>query len=80
MLRSEFQRAFDLAKSEADFTLVDTTSLFGYGLPDFQPVVATIEAVAATLRWQALQLNGHWDEEALNECWKLFRYRVTLLG
>jgi len=79
MTTAQFQAAFDIAKSDRDLTAVDDSVMYGYGLPDFKPVVATIEAVARTIRWQCQYLTGGWDSEALNECRNLFRHRVTIL-
>lgn len=67
MTLAQFQKAFAIANSNVDLSNVDDSILFGYGLPTFKPVHTTLEAVAKTIRWQALQFNGQWNAEALNE-------------
>jgi hypothetical protein len=78
MTKHEFNRVFELANTNTDFSKVDTEVLFGCGLPDFQPVTCTIQCAAAFIRWQALQLNGEWDSVALNECRQIFRNKVRI--
>ena len=80
MNAAEYKRAFDVAKSDVDLSHVDDTILDGYGLPGFGPVVATVEQVAKTMRWQARYLNGGWDGEQLTEIREFFRKRVTVVG
>lgn len=80
MNKAEFKRAYEIATSERDLQDVDDSMLFGFGLPDFQPVVATIEAAAKTIRWQSVQLNGGIDQEALNECQNHFRRKVMIVN
>ena len=38
------------------------------------------EAVAKTIRWQALMMNGEWDAEALNEVAEAGRKNFLVLG
>lgn len=85
MNQADFKRAFALADSTADLSHVDDSILHGCALSDFQPVSATIEVVAAFLRWQALHImykegGSRWDQEELNNLRNLFRYKVTLLN
>lgn len=66
MTKDELSRAVELAKTKAE--LPQDLSIFdGFGLPDFQPVHTTIDAVAALIRWQCQCLYGGFDLEALNE-------------
>lgn len=74
MKKAEFQRAVEIAKSQEEIT-EDDSHLYGCALPGFQPVFTSLKALAKLLRWQCLQLNGQWDEQALNEMWKIARYR-----
>jgi len=39
----------------------------------------TTEQAAAFLRWQALQINGEWDAEALREALDLLRRKADLI-
>jgi hypothetical protein len=81
MTLQQFQAAFAIAKDfKRDLSDVDNSILFGYGLPHFTPVHTTLEAVAKTIRWQALQMNGEWDSEALNEVASLGRKNFLILG
>lgn len=67
MNKKEFNQAVNLAKTPIGF---DDTELFdGFGLPDFKPVCCTLKAMASLIKWQALQFNGQFDQEALNEIW-----------
>lgn len=78
MNKAEFNRAYAIATSSRDLSDVNDDLLFGFGLPDFQPVATTVEAAAKTIRWQCVQLNGGIDTVALNECRQLFRQRVQI--
>jgi hypothetical protein len=48
-------------------------------LPDFQPVHTTIDAVAALIRWQALQFNGQWDATELDNMAWIAKRKFTLI-
>jgi hypothetical protein len=80
MTKDQFSQAFFLAKSDRHFA-EDPTALFnGFGLPGFQPVTVTIEAVAALIRWQAFEIFGGIDHEALNEVAKAGRRKFLIAG
>lgn len=77
----QFQQAFAIAKDfNRDLSSVDDSILYGFGLASFKPVHTTLEAVAKTIRWQALQFNGQWNAEALNEVAELGRKNFLILG
>ena len=76
----QFQKAFAIANSNVDLSNVDDSILFGYGLPAFKPVHTTLKAVAKTIRWQAMQFNGQWNAEALNEVAELGRKNFLILN
>ena len=81
MTLQQFQAAFAIAKDfDRDLSKVDDSILYGYGLATFKPVHTTLEAVAKTIRWQALQMNGEWDAEALNEVAEAGRNNFLVLG
>ena len=81
MTTKEFQVSFAIANDSAiDLTDVDNTNHFGFGLRDFAPVHTTLRAVAKTIRWQALQLNGEWEAAALDEVAKLGKKKFIILG
>jgi hypothetical protein len=81
MTLNQFQQAFAIAKDfNRDLTNVDDAMLYGFGLSSFKPVYTTLEAVAKIIRWQALQFNGEWNGEALNEVVELGRKNFLVLG
>jgi hypothetical protein len=79
MTNAEFKNAFEIANSNADLSGIDTEILFGYGLPEFAPVAATVETVAAVIRWECLMLNGEFDSLALDNLHRIFRRKVTVI-
>lgn len=79
MTNAEFKNAAEIAKSNADLTGIDTQVLFGYGLAGFAPVAATIEAIAAVIRWDCLMLNGEFDSIALDNLHSIFRRKVMVV-
>lgn len=81
MTLQQFQSAFAIAKDfDRDLSNVDDSIHYGFGLNSFKPVHTTLEAVAKTIRLQALQFNGEWDAEALNEVAELGRRNFMVLG
>jgi len=80
MTLTQFQEAFTIAKSTKSLTDVDDSNLYGFGLDDFKPVHTTIDAVAKTIRWQALQFDGNWNAELLDEVAKCGRRNFIVLG
>ena len=81
MTKNEFASAFKIAKDfSIDLTNVDNSHIFGYGLPHFVPVHCTLEQVAKEIRWSALQFDGQWNGDALNEVANLGRRNFIVLG
>jgi hypothetical protein len=85
MLASEFEIAWQLARSEADLAnwVGYDDVLFGYGLSNFEPVEVPIQAVARMLRWQCINLDGSIDPEAFAQERQAFVYprrKVTVTG
>jgi hypothetical protein len=83
MTHSQFNKVFRLA-SEQDFIAVtprEMTPLEGCALPGFNYKVAVTREVAASfLRWHALQLDGKWHLEKVEEMRKIFKRKVLLIG
>lgn len=79
MTRREFSQALTMAKSSQDLSVVDDSVLYGCGLPDFQPVVCTLEMVAKLLRWQCIMFNGEVDSQELENCSKICARKVFLV-
>lgn len=50
-------------QTQEDLSKEDTTELDGLYLPGFYTKYVTARQVASALRWQALMLNGEWDQE-----------------
>lgn len=78
MNSNEFKAAFAIAASSKDLTDVSIDHLFGYGRKCFQPTATTLDAVAAVMRWQALFLNGQWDQAELNEIREIGRKKFII--
>lgn len=66
MNTKEFREALKVAKSNKDLSNISIDHLFGYGLKNFQSTSTSIDAVAAVMRWQALAMDGSWDEGEVN--------------
>jgi hypothetical protein len=79
MTKDELVTALEIAKSPISLENVDDSLLFGYGLRDFNPVHVTIEAVAKTIRWDCIMLNGEVDAEALDNLCKNLRRKITVI-
>lgn len=77
MNRQEFNRAFTIAQGPQS---LPEGPFNGFGLPDFQPVHVTLRQVAELMRWQALQFNGEWNAEALQEIAKHGRQKFIIIG
>ena len=80
MKASQFAQAASLAKSEADFSAIDDSAMYGCALSEFAfPVFVTIEQVAKFIRYQALQLDGKFDAEELASLAGIFRRKFMLI-
>ena len=60
--------------------LVDTSIFDGFGLYGFQPIVCTLEQLAALIRWQCFCMNGSIDSHNLNEIMTCGRHKFTVIG
>ncbi len=78
MTKQEVRMAMRLALSGQDLSAHDTEPLFGCALPDFKPVVVSMETVARFLRCQVVMLNGQVDENELNDLAPILRSKVML--
>lgn len=68
MTKAEFKQVFEIANNfSIDLNDVDSDNIHGYALPDFQPINVTAKAVAKALRHHALQFDGNWSAEGLDE-------------
>jgi len=80
MKTTELDNALALARSDAPLNLDDISIFDGFGLPDFRPIVCTVEALAILVRWQCIQFDGSVDAEALDEIATCGRRRFTVVG
>lgn len=67
MNKKEFNQAVNLANTDIGFDGIDLFD--GFALREFRPVCCTLRSMASLIKWQALQFNGQFDQEALNEIW-----------
>ncbi len=67
MTKDQFDSAVKMIRDGKDVQGADDTPLWGCLLPDFKPATVTLEGAARFIAWHALQLNGQFDGEALNE-------------
>lgn len=80
MTRDQLSEAVALARSGAALNLDDLSLFDGFGLPDFAPVVCTVEALAVLVRWQCIRFDGSIDLGALNEIADCGRRRFHVVG
>lgn len=79
----DFKRVFNEANNDGidwELEYYKIGILTGCGLSDFKPVHVTLRTAAAHVRYQCMQMNGEWNEEAVNDCRDIFRKKVSLLN
>ena len=80
MTLAQFQTACKAAQNPTlDLSATDSSMLHGFGLPQFKPIHTSLAAVAKVIRWQALQFDGQWDHEALNEIATIGRKKFLIV-
>lgn len=81
MLKSEFNKAFAMAKDRSiELLHVDNKILHGCALPDFEyPVHCTTEQLAALIRWDCQGFDSGWDSEQLDQIAKIGKKKFILL-
>jgi hypothetical protein len=80
MTKTEFSKAFEIARSDMDLSGVEIESFNGFGLYGFQPIATTLQAVARLIRWQCYCLNGSIDSEALNDIRQIGKRKFEIVG
>jgi hypothetical protein len=80
MTKNEFSEAVKLAKSDASLSNICDLHLHGCGLPEFQPVHTSLEAVAKLVRYQCAMLNGGWDERECNDLAYIAKRKFLIVG
>jgi hypothetical protein len=83
MTKAEFKEAVALAKlgSKGYGENVDDSIFFGCGLNDFvYPIHVTIKQVAKFVNWQAMQFNGEWNAEELDNCAHIAKKKFQIIG
>ena len=81
MTKNQFSQAVAIAKlGSKGYGDADDSILFGCGLPDFEPVHVTLNQVARFINWQAMQFNGEWNAEELDNCAHIARRKFLIVG
>ena len=80
MTMQQLSQAVAIARSGKSLDIESMGIFDGFGLPDFKPVVCTLDALAMLIRWQCVQFNGELDHEALNEIAERGRHRFHVVG
>ncbi len=82
MTKAEFKQAVEIAKlGSKGYGDADDSILFGCGLSDFKyPVYVTLNQVARHINWQAMQMNGEWDAQELDNCAQIARRKFQIIG
>lgn len=80
MTKNEMVRAYRVALSDKDLSTEDISIFEGYGLPSFEKVYTTINAVACLIRWQAVMMNGNVDSEELDAIATIGRKKFIIIG
>lgn len=58
----------------------DDSILNGCALNDFRPVHTTIPAVAKFVRYHAMQFNGKWDAQELDNMARIAKKKFLIIG
>ena len=80
MTKQELKTAFEVANSEKELQQTDLLIFDGFGLPEFEKVNVTIEAVAKLIRWQCIRLDGSVDQEELNTIAEIGKRKFFVIG
>ncbi|MTV59131.1 hypothetical protein GM547_13885, partial [Streptococcus pneumoniae] len=68
MTKDQFSEVFKIAQDTSIECPSNNAHIFdGFGLHDFKPVVCSTFDLAELMRYQARQLNGNWDMDAIQE-------------
>jgi len=78
MTKKEITRVFNKAEEGFIEEYLDNTECDGIGFwKEKRPV--TLKGAVAFVRWQALQLNGEWNSEMLQEALVLLQKKAILI-
>ena len=80
MTMQQLSQAVAIARSDKPLDIESMGIFDGFGLPEFKPVVCTLDALAMLVRWQCVQFNGGLDPQALNEIAECGRHRFHVVG
>lgn len=80
MNKQELKKIMEIAEDYDKCKGQDISLFEGCAYSNFKKVYCTKEQVASLFRYQALQFNGKWDMEALNECIEIARGKFTILN
>ncbi len=80
MTKIELAAAKKLIDDETNLSEFDDSVLHGLYLREFKaPVFTTIQVVAKAMGYQAMQLNGQWDEKELNEFCGVAKNKIRIV-
>lgn len=79
MTKAEFNQAYKRAEERRDKPYTFTLEFDGFALPDFQPVVCTLDQLADLIRWQSFEFGGGIDASGLAGIW-LARRKFIVVG
>ncbi len=80
MTKKELQIVTRELKEGISYSNIDTSPLYGCGLPDF-PLrkMVSKEVIVMHLKWQCLNLNGTIDEEELTNCLEILKRKKVIM-
>lgn len=80
MTKQDLKILVDELRNDVSYPDVDTSPLFGCGLPEFpKRKIIRKEALLMHLRWQCLFLNGNIDEEELCTNLQIFKDKRIIM-
>lgn len=79
MTKEELDICFHRAHQPVEDDFIKAAIPFEEAKREGKRIEVTTEQAAAFLRWQALQLNGEWDMEALRDAREALRRKTDLI-
>lgn len=80
MTKQDLKILVDELRNDVSYPDVDTSPLFGCGLPEFpKRKIVRKEALLMHLRWQCIFLNGNIDEEELCYNLEIFKDKKIIM-
>lgn len=79
MTKQQFSEAVKMIREDRVPAGIDDSILHGCGVKGFKPVVVTLEVAAQFIRYQCMQFNGQFDNEALNETFIILLKKAVII-